>query len=102
MENQAERNDPTLESCQPQGQNALPSRQDGKPNIPVMTAEEVSDLLARLQDILSLWAGSDNKIIGGYVMTAFPVPQATKIDKVGGHDKVFTVNGVPVVGVDRS
>jgi hypothetical protein len=67
-----------------------------------MTASETADLLARLQDILSLWSGSDNKIIGHYVMTAFPIPSGIDITKLavnGGHDKVFCVNGSPVTAV---
>jgi hypothetical protein len=102
MENLAEKSVPTLESSQPQGQNALPKPPAGKRNTPVMTEEEISDLLARLQDVLSLWEGSDNKIIGNYVMTAFPIPASMKIDKIGHDTKVFTVNGTPVVGVERS
>jgi hypothetical protein len=102
-ENQGERNGATSGSSQPLEASVQPKQQDGKPSTPVMTEQEVADLLARLQDILSLWTGSDNKIIGNYVMTAFPIPPAMKIDKVekkGGHDKVFTVNGVPVVGTE--
>jgi hypothetical protein len=102
MENLAERKELTSASSQPQGPNAQPKPPAGKANTPVMTEEEVADLLARLQDVLSLWQGSDNKVIGNYVMTAFPIPQGMKIDKIGGHDKVFTVNDVPVVGVERS
>jgi len=93
----------TLESCQPLDPSAQPKRQDGKPDTSVMTDEEVMDLLARLQDILSLWPGSDNKIIGNFVMTAFPIPpsmQVGKVEKKGGHDKLFTVNGAPVVSVE--
>ena len=98
-----EKREPMLESSQPQGQSVQPKRQDGKQSIPVMTEGEISDLLARLQDILSLWAGSDNKVIGNYVMTAFPLPPSVKVEKVmtkSGHDKVFTVNGVPVVSLE--
>lgn len=65
-------------------------------------------MLARLQDILSLWDGSDNKIIGNYVMTAFPIPAGVDITKLAvkeGHDtfqKVFCVNGKPVTHVEKS
>lgn len=92
------------ESWQPQEQSVQPNPQDGKKTTPVMTEAEISDLLARLQDVLSLWAGSDNQIIGGYVMTAFPIPPSMKVArvrKIGGHDKVFTVNNVPVVSIER-
>lgn len=102
MENLAEKKELTSESCQPQGPNVQQRRSVGKANTPVMTEEEISDLLARLQDILSLWQGSDSKIVGNYVMTAFPVPESIKVDKVGHDKKVFTVNNVPVVNLDKS
>ena len=81
---------------------AQPNPPAGSRVINVMTAQETSDLLARLQDILSLWVGSDNKIIGNYVMTAFPIPAGIDITKLAtnnGHDKVFCVNGRPVTAV---
>lgn len=107
MENQDGKSEPTSESSLPQESNVQPKLPDGKKNTSVkavMTQEEVSDLLARLQDVLSLWEGSDNKIIGNYVMTAFPIPDGMKIDKVMTADgkKAFTVDGVPVVSVERS
>jgi hypothetical protein len=99
----AETRELTSASSQPQESNVQPKQPAGKPNTPVMTEEEISDLLARLQDVLSLWAGSDNKIIGNYVMTALPIPSGVKVDKVmTGHGKAFSVNGVPVVGVEQS
>ena len=73
---------------------------DGSPVMSAMTAEQAGDLLARLQDILALWPGSDNKIIGSYVMAALPV-NGLSIGKMDdGHGKkVFCVNGVPVTAV---
>ena len=93
----------TLESWQKPAEIAPVKPPVGKGIINVMTEQETADLLARLQDILSLWAGSDNKIIGSYVMTAFPIPSGidiTKLTKTNGHDKVFCVNGKSVVGLD--
>ncbi len=87
----------TLASCQPVMTDAQPKPPDGKPSTSVMTAEELGDLLARLQDILSLWPGSDNRIINGYVMTALPLPPDMTVDKVmTSHGKAFAVNGTPV------
>jgi hypothetical protein len=93
----------TSESCQTPDPSVQPKQPDGNLSTPVMTEDEVMDLLARLQDILSLWKGSDNKIIGNYVMAAFPIPPSMKVDKVekkGSHDKLYTVNGVPVVNAE--
>lgn len=102
--------EPILESSLPSVPAAPVKPLDGKENISVMTkaetvmtVEETADLLARLQDCLSLWPGSDNKIIGNYVMTAFPIPaglQVAKMTKKNGHDKVFCVNGIPVAGLE--
>lgn len=102
MENLAERKEPMSVSSQPPEPNAQQKPPAGKQSTRVMTEEEISDLLARLQDVLSLWEGSDNKIIGNFVMTAFPIPPSMKVDKVGHDTKAFTVNGTPVVNVERS
>ena len=93
-------------SCQPPATNAPSNPPAGSEITNVMTAQETSDLLARLQDILFLWSGSDNKIIGNFVMTALPIPAGVDVSKMavkavtkGGHDivyKVFCVNGRPV------
>lgn len=105
-ENKAVKSGHTSESWQNQDTSAAPKPADGKENtsvMTVMTAEEVSNLLARLQDILSLWSGSDNKIIGNYVMTAFPIPQGLEIGRMkkkNGHDNVFCVNKEPVSSLD--
>lgn len=104
-EAQEEKSASMLGSCQTPEENAEPKQADGKQITPVMTEEEASNLLARLQDILSLWQGSDNRIIGGYVMTAFPIPEVMTIGKVSnsdGHGKVFTVNDTPVTALDKS
>ena len=104
-ENRGEKNVPMSESCQPPDQSAQQRQSDGKATTVVMTEEQVSDLLARLQDILCLWPGSDNRIIGNYVMTAFPIPLGMEIGKVvssNGHDKAFSVNGTSVVEVGKS
>jgi hypothetical protein len=105
-ESQDEKSGPTSESSLPQEQSVQQKPLDGKPGTPakaVMTQEEVSDLLARLQDVLSLWDGSDNKIIGNFVMTAFPIPAGMKVEKVmTATGKAFTVDGVPVVNTERS
>ena len=101
-ENSDERNEPTLEPSQPSATSAEPRPNDGKKTTPVMTEAETADLLARLQDILSLWKGSDNRIMGNFVMTVFPIPEGMKIEKVlgrNGHDKAYSVNGVPVVNI---
>lgn len=102
--------EPILESSLPSVPAAPAKPLDGKNSTSVMTkaetvmtAEETADLLARLQDCLSLWPGSDNKIMGKYVMTVFPIPeglQVAKMTKKNGHDKVFCVNGVPVAGLE--
>lgn len=111
MENLAERKESTSEQSPKLETNALQKPANGKKNTPVMTApkvmteEEVLSLLARLQDILSLWAGSSNTIINGYVMTALPIPPVMtigKVEKRGSHDKVFTVNNKPVVSLEKS
>lgn len=101
-----ERSGHTSESWQKPVNIAQPNPPAGNENTNVMTAQETSDLLARLQDILFLWSGSDNKIIGRYVMTALPIPEGVDIGKLAvsskshdGHDmvyKVFCVNGRPV------
>jgi len=101
-----EKNGSTSGSWQPPEGTVQSKPADGKATINVMTAQETSDLLARLQDILFLWSGSDNKIIGNYVMTALPIPAGVEIGKLAvtsktksGHDityKVFCVNGRPV------
>jgi hypothetical protein len=68
-----------------------------------MTEEQVSNLLARLQDILSLWEGSDNRVIDGVLLVALPIPPVMTIETVmtkNGHDRVFAVNGQPVVAID--
>lgn len=65
-----------------------------------MSADEIADLLARLQDLLASWPGSQNRIDNprGYVMAAFPIPSAMTVSKVtGSHGNVFTVNDLPVV-----
>ena len=96
------KSEPTLESLRPAVDSALPNPHAGKQIINVMTPQETANLLARLQDVLSLWSGSDNKIIGRYVMTAFPIPEGVDITKLKtGHDnqKVFCVNGVAVTAV---
>lgn len=93
---------PMSEPLTVQGTTARTNLPAGLPAINVMTAQETADLLARLQDILSLWSGSDNKIIGEYVMTAFPIPAGVDITKLAsGHDnrRVFCVNGSPVTSV---
>lgn len=104
--NKAEKSGSTSESWQAPADTAQPKPADGKADINVMTAQEAADLLARLQDILFLWSGSDNKIIGSYVMTALPIPAGVDVGKLAvtsktkaGHDityKVFCVNGRPV------
>jgi len=98
----AERSGLMSERLTAQSTTAQPNLPAGNLIINVMTEQETSDLLARLQDILSLWAGSDNKIIGSYVMTAFPIPSGVDITKLAqgnGHDKVFCVNGKSVTAV---
>jgi len=103
MENLAERKESMSESCQPSGQNVQPKPQNGKVVMTVMTEEEAANLLARLQDILSLWPGSDNRIFDGFVMTVLPIPAVmtiSKVEKKGCHDKVFCVNGTPVVSLE--
>ena len=102
--NREEKSGLTSGSCQPQGQTAQPkppAGSQGIPAMPVMTQEETANLLARLQDILSLWRGSDNKIIGHYVMTAFPIPEGVSIGKMTAKNggKVFCVNAEPVVSL---
>lgn len=98
-ENPAASSVSTSESCQPVMTDAQPKPTAGKASTSVMTADELGDLLARLQDILSLWPGSDNRIVNGYVMTALPVPADMTVDKVmTSHGKAFAVNGVPVIG----
>jgi len=105
-----ERKEPMSGSCQPPEANAPQKQADGKQNTSVMTSqkvmtvEEISDLLGRLQDILSLWSGSDNRIIGNFVMTVLPVPAVMTVDKVenASHDKVFCVNGKPVTSLNGS
>lgn len=105
-ENPGARSEPILEPSPTTVASAPPKPSDGKPSAsqPTLNAESTADLLARLQDILSLWTGSDNKIIGNYVMTAFPIPTGMKIDKVMTADgrKAFAVDGVPVVNVEKS
>lgn len=105
-ENPAERKEPMPGPCQPPESSVQPKPVDGNQNISVMTGEKVvmtsdqmMDLLARLQDILSLWPGSDNKVIGNFVMTALPIPDGLRVGKMpknNGHDKVFSVNDEPV------
>ena len=63
-----------------------------------MTRAEVSERLAKVQDICATWEGSHNKIIGQWVMVALPIPPAMTISKMqGGHGSVFCVDGAPVV-----
>lgn len=109
MENLDARNAPTLEQSPKHGKSAQQKPPNGKKNTlvmtnpKVMTEDEISSLLARLQDILSLWSGSSNTIINGYVMTALPIPQVitiSKVEKKNGHDKVFAVNGNPVISLE--
>jgi len=109
-ENQEEKRGPTSEPGQPPVRFAQPNTPDGKQSTPVMTpvmtnlsAEEISDLLAKLQDILALWPGSDNKVVGSYLLAAFPIPVMATVEKMtkkNGHDKVFSVNGEPVVSLE--
>ena len=109
MENLDERSAPTLEQSPKRGKSAQQKPPNGSKNTlvmtpqKVMTEEEISSLLARLQDILSLWSGSSNTIINGYVMNALPIPQVmtiSKVEKKNGHDKVFAVNSKPVVSLE--
>lgn len=68
----------------------------------VQTAGETAELLARLQQILSLWDGSNNKIMGHYIMIGLPIPMGVDITKLavrGSQGKIFCVNGVPVAVV---
>jgi hypothetical protein len=105
-ENPDAKSEPMSGSCQPLEASAIPKPPAGKSVMTVMTvmtAEETANLLARLQDILSMWPGSDSKVIGGFVMTAFPIPPVMTVGKQAkknGHDKVFSVNDIPVVSLD--
>lgn len=83
---------------------AMPSHGNGQtspiqPIIPLaMTRSEVSERLAKIQDILATWEGSHNKVIGSWLMIALPIPPAMTISKLqGGHGMVFCVDGSPVV-----
>ena len=104
-ESPEEKRGSTSESWQTTSTSAQPNPPAGKKNttvMTVMTVEETADLLAKLQDILALWIGSDNKVIGKYLLVAFPIPPSvviTKISKNDGHDKVFAVNDDPVVSL---
>jgi len=104
MENLEERKESTSESLQTPGEYVQPKPQNGKVVMTVMTPEEAANLLARLQDILSLWPGSDNRIFDGFVMTVLPIPTVmtiTKVEKKDCHDKVFCVNDEPVVSLEK-
>lgn len=101
-ESRGAKNAPTLGSCQSPEASAQPNHLAGSPVMTVMTAEETASLLARLQDILSMWPGSDNQVIGMYVMTALPISVGVTVGKQKnkkGHD-TFSVNQIPVVALE--
>ena len=101
----AERNESTLESWQSNDTDAIQKPRGGKPkgSQPILTAEVMADLLARLQDIQASWQGSDSKVMAekGVLLVALPITNFA-IGKVkDGHGReVYTVNNEPVVMVD--
>jgi hypothetical protein len=101
----AEKREPTSESWQNTDTSATQKPRNGKPkgSQPILTAEVMANLLARVQDIQASWQGSDSRVMAekGVLLVVLPLKEF-QVGKVkDGHGKeVYTVNGEPVVMVD--
>jgi hypothetical protein len=101
----AERNESTSESWQNSDTNATQKPRVGKPkgSQPILSAEVMANLLARVQDIQASWQGSDSRVMADKKVLLVVLPlKDFEVGKVkDGHGKeVYTVNGEPVVMVD--
>lgn len=101
----AEKKEPTSESWQSTDTNATQKPPVGKPkgSQPILSAEVMAGLLARVQDIQASWQGSDSRVMADKKVLLVVLPMKDfEIGKVkDGHGKeVYTVNGEPVVMVD--
>lgn len=101
----AEKSGSTLGSWQNTDTGVPQKRQDGKHNAsqPILSAEVMADLLARLQDIQASWQGSDSKVMADkkVMLVAFPLLDIAVGKISDGHGReVYTVNKEPVVMVE--
>jgi len=97
----AEKNGSISESWQTPAQDVKPNPPAGKANILAMTSEQAADLLAKIQDLCAVYPDSHNKIIGEFLLVAFPIPPAMTYSKLVMADgrTVFCVDGKPVTEV---
>jgi len=97
----AERKGSTSASWQTQEPDVKPNPPAGKASILAMTETEAADLLAKIQDICAVYPDSHNKVIGDFLLVAFPIPPAMTYSKLVMADNktVFCVNGKPVTAV---
>lgn len=101
----AEKNGSTSESWQNKDTSVQPKPRNGKhkDSPPILSAEVMAKLLARVQDIQASWQGSDSRVMADKKVLLVVLPlQDLVVDKVkDSHGKdVYTVNGEPVVMVD--
>lgn len=101
----AEKSEPTKASWQNTDTTVQPKPRNGKPkgSQPILTAEVMANLLARVQDIQASWQGSDSRVMADKKVLLVVLPlKDFEVGKVqDGHGKdVYTVNGEPVVMVD--
>jgi hypothetical protein len=101
----AEKSEPTKESWQNTDTTVQPKRRNGKPkgSPPILNAEVMANLLARIQDIQASWQGSDSMVMADKKILVVVLPlKDFEVGKVkDGHGKdVYTVNKEPVVMVD--
>lgn len=101
----AEKNESTLASWQNKDTSVQPKPRNGKPkdSPPILNAEVMAKLLARVQDIQASWQGSDSWVMADkkVILVALPILDV-EVGKVkDGHGKdVYTVNKEPVVMVE--
>lgn len=101
----AEKSEPTSASWQNTDTSVQQKPRNGKPkgSQPILNAEVMANLLARVQDIQASWQGSDSKVMADKKVLLVVLPlRDFAVGKVkDGHGKdVYTVNGEPVVMVD--
>jgi hypothetical protein len=101
----AEKSEPTKASWQNTDTTVQPKPRNGKHkgSPPILNAEVMANLLARIQDVQASWQGSASQVMAdkGVLLVAFPTKEFRIGKVIDGHGReVYTVNGEPVVMVD--